>query len=384
VDKRYWPEFLERFFQIEASSGVALVLATAAALLWANSPGALSYQHLWELPVPVGAGGLKFVRSLHFWISDGAMALFFLLVGLEVRRERRDGALADVKVAFLPVAAALGGVIVPALLFTALNPDPGSMRGWAVPTATDIAFAIGLLQLLGPRVPPELRVLLLTIAIVDDIAAILIIAFFYAGGIGLEGLLIACVGIVGLEMLRAGRLPSVSAYVLAGVIVWIGLLRAGVHPAVAGFIVGLCIPAPSADRLEQRLHPWVAFGVMPLFALANAGVAVASVRFQSVTTQAVVAGIVAGLVLGKPLGIMLMSCACIRLRWCSLPAGVDGKRLLVIACLAGIGFTMALFISDLAFADERLAAAKLAIVLASGIAGLIGLCIGRWLLPARE
>jgi NhaA family Na+:H+ antiporter len=381
VEKRYWPEFLDHFFRVEAASGVALLVAAVAALAWANSPWEAGYRHLWELPVPLGAGALTFSRSLHFWVNDGLMGLFFALVGLEVRRERRDGALSNPKIAILPVAAALGGVLVPALFYVTLNLGSGSLRGWAVPTATDIAFAIGVLALLGPRVPPALRVLLLAIAIIDDIAAILVIAFFYSDGIGLSGLLLTALGILGLETLRALRLRIALIYLLPGVLVWIGLLRAGMHPALAGFIMGVCIPAPSGERVEQMLHPWVAFGVMPLFALANAGVELGGLRFDPHTTAPVAMGIVAGLVLGKPVGILLTTGACVRLGWCSLPPGIDLKRMAIIACLAGIGFTMALFICDMAFDGERLAAAKLGILVASAVAGLIGLSIGRWLLP---
>ena len=382
MGKRYWPEFLDHFFHVEAASGVVLLVAAVAALAWANSPWEAGYRHLWELPLPLGTGALTFSRSLHFWVNDGLMGLFFALVGLEVRRERRDGALSSPKIAILPVAAALGGVLVPALFYVTLNLGSGSLRGWAVPTATDIAFAIGVLALLGPRVPPALRVLLLAIAIIDDIAAIVVIAFFYSDGIRLSGLLLTALGILGLETLRAMRLRIALIYVVPGVLVWIGLLRAGMHPALAGFIMGACIPAPSGERVEQMLHPWVAFGVMPLFALANAGVELGGLRFDPHTTAPVALGIVAGLVLGKPVGILLTTAACVRLGWCSLPPGIDLKRMAIIACLAGIGFTMALFICDMAFDGERLAAAKLGILVASAVAGLIGLSIGRWLLPA--
>jgi NhaA family Na+:H+ antiporter len=339
VRKRYWPDFIERFCQVEAASGVVLLLAAFTAFAWANSPWKAAYHDL--------------SRPLHSWVNDGLMGLFFVLVGLEVRRERREGALADLKVAMLPVAAAIGGVLIPALLYVCLNAHAETLMGWAVPTATDIAFALGVLALLGARVTPALRVLLLTIAIVDDVVAIVVITLFYSTSTDLGG----AVGI--------------SVVILA-------------HPTLAGFIAGLCIPAPIATRVERILHPWVAFGVMPVFALANAGVSLDGLQVHSLTATPVALGILVGFVLGKPIGIILTISACTTLRWCSLPRGVDLRGLIVIACLAGIGFTMALFICDRAFADDLLSAAKLAILVSSVLASLIGVALGRALLPVQR
>jgi len=313
------------FLRVEAASGIVLLAAAAVALLWANSPASHLYQSLWE--------------PLRFWVNDGLMTLFFLLVGLELRRELHEGALADFKQATLPAVAALGGVLFPALIYITFNANTPQSNGWAVPTATDIAFAVGILALLGKRVPPALRVLLLAIAIVDDVVAILVIAFFYSD---------------------AGS---------------------GVHPAISGVIVGLLIPVSSARRIEHHLHPWVAFGIMPLFALANAGVNLGAINVHSAAT--LVGGVIVGLVVGKPVGILLATVLAVRLKWCALPTGVGYRQVAVIGCLGGIGFTMSMFISHLAFADPAdLVSAKAAILIGSGISALVGLIAGRYLLSS--
>ncbi len=425
---------LERFFRIEANSGIVLLGAAIAALLWANSPWGVHYEELWHFPITIGAGAGLFTRSLHFWINDGLMAIFFLLVGLEIRRELHEGALASLRAAVLPLAAALGGVIAPALLYLAFNANQGRPDGWAVPTATDIAFAIGVLTLLGNRVPPALRILLLAIAIIDDIVAILVIALFYSDGIAFHGLFIAAGGVVGVLLFQKLGVRHAVAYLAPGTVVWAGLLIAGVHPALSGVILGLLTPVtpfesregllakaaraidelrdrvahgerdphklsppvqelkaaqrevlPPVVRVQLLLHPWVAFGVMPLFALANAGVDLAGFSFEQELAMPLVLGIGAGLVLGKPIGIVLISALLVKLRWCTLPPGVDLKGVLVIGCMAGIGFTMSIFICALAFPDaSALATAKLAVLMASGAAALIGLLAGWRLLRATH
>lgn len=379
--------FLQRVFRNEAASGALLLLAALAALAWANSPFGAGYEQLWHSPL--GIGSLR--RPLHFWINDGLMAVFFLAVGLEIRHELHEGALANLRQASLPLLAAVGGVAVPALIYLALNVDPQLRRGWAVPTATDIAFAVGVLALLGRRVPPALRVLLLAIAIVDDIVAILVIAFFYSQGIGVSGLLVVAAGLAGVLAFQKLGIRSAFAYVLPGAAVWLGLLMAGVHPALAGVLLGLLTPVASENahrdalppvvRVERALHPWVTFGIMPLFALANAGVNFDALTFDSATTAPLMAGIVAGLAIGKPLGIFLIVLLSIRLGLCALPAGVGLKGILVVGCLAGIGFTLSIFICDLAFSSEALlASAKLAVLIASAAAAAAGLLAGRWML----
>jgi len=388
-----WPL---RFISVEAMSGVVLLAAAAIALAWANSPWASAYEALWHLKLGLGAAEFRSAPDLHFWVNDGLMSVFFLVVGLEIRREMHDGALSDPRVATLPIVAAVGGVVIPALLYVLINTDPAARRGWAIPTATDIAFAVGVLSLIGKGVPPALRMLLLTLAIIDDIAAILVIAFFYSSGIAVGGLLIVAAGVLGVLLLQWLGVQPALAYVLPGAMVWFGMLRAGLHPTLAGVLLGLLTPATSAFgraqrapdtrravespvvRVEAMLHPWVAFGIMPLFALANAGVSLQGLDLSAAAPLAVGAGIVSGLVLGKPIGIVLASITAVRLGLCALPEAVRWSHLVLIGLLGGIGFTMSIFIANLAFDDPGLlAAAKFAVLVASVLAATLGLLLGR-------
>jgi NhaA family Na+:H+ antiporter len=382
---------LEHFLGVEAASGVVLLVVTAVALAWANSQWAGAYESLWHTTMRIGAGPLARTESLHFWINDGLMTIFFLVVGLEIRRELHEGTLSRARQAALPLVAAAGGVLLPAVIYALFNPEPALLRGWAVPTATDIAFAVGVLAVLGKRVPTALRVLLLALAIIDDIAAIVIIALFYSGGVQVSGLALAAAGIALTWLLQRVRVRNALVYVLPGAIIWIGLLRAGVHPALTGVVLGMMTPVRAAPgegvapvtRLEAALHPWVAFGIMPLFALANAGVNFSGVSLDVPANATVAAGIFFGLVLGKPIGIVLVSFAAWRLGLCELPPGVDMRGLLVMGLLGGIGFTMSIFIAYLAFPDPQvLAAAKFAVLAASCTAGALGLFAGwRFLRP---
>jgi Na+:H+ antiporter, NhaA family len=408
---------LERFLHIEAAGGIVLLIAAALALAWANSPWAASYDALWHAPVTLGVGTFISTQSLHFWINDGLMTIFFLVVGLEIRREIHEGALSSLGMAAVPLIAASGGVIVPALIYVAFNMDPLTQRGWAVPTATDIAFAVGILALLGKRVPPVVRVMLLALAIIDDIAAILVIAFFYSSGVQLAGLAITAAGVVGVLLFQRMAIRSPFAYLIPGAVVWGGLLYAGVHPTLAGVALGLLTPVvPLAGRdnplqiahralesfrsrtelepvqelgraqqqliapvlsVQAVLHPWVAYGIMPLFALANAGVSLQGLSFADPSAISIGLGIVFGLVIGKPLGIIALTLIAAKLRLCVLPTGINARSLTVVGCLAGIGFTMSIFISNLAFTDAALlGAAKLAVLVASLIAGGVGLAVG--------
>lgn len=417
----------ERFIHIEAVSGVVLLIAAALALLWANSPYAESYIHVWEAPVTIGIGTFAFSQSLHFVINDVLMTVFFLVVGMEIRREMHEGALADIRAAALPIAAACGGVLVPALIYLALNHEPALRTGWAVPTATDIAFAVGVLALLGKRIPVSVRIFLLAIAILDDIAAVLIIALFYSGGLDYSGFLIAALGIALVLGLQTIGIGTAFAYVIPGAILWFGLLKTGAHPTLAGVVLGLMTPVvpvrmrempihvarqaladlgerigskladphqilmplkalrtaqrellPPVSRVQMALHPWVAFGVMPLFALANAGVTLDGVDLAGGGAQSILIGVVIALVLGKPIGIVAGSWLAVRLGWCRLPPGVNWRAVGLIGCLGGIGFTMSIFIAMLAFEDiQLLAAAKLGVLMASLIAGILGLMVGR-------
>jgi NhaA family Na+:H+ antiporter len=377
---------IERFFEIEAASGVLLLAATILALIWANSPWRHLYEAIWDLPFRLSAGAYTWEPTLHFVVNDGLMTIFFLVVGLEIRRELHDGALADLRAAVVPLAAAVGGILLPALIYLALASQNEIRRGWAVPTATDIAFAIGVLTLLGKRVPPAVRVLLLTLAIIDDVAAILVIAFFYSGGIDFSGLAIVALGIALVFAFQRLHVRSAFAYVLPGALVWAGLLQAGVHPTLTGVILGLLTPVgrealSPVVRVELALHPWVAYGIMPLFALANAGVEINGWPFAESSDATLTAAIVCGLALGKPLGILAFTWLVTKSGLGALAPGVSWRGVLLVGCLGGIGFTMSLFLATLAFDDPSLlATAKLAILLGSGAAGIGGLLLGRYVL----
>ncbi|MHA7112791.1 Na+/H+ antiporter NhaA [Pseudomonas promysalinigenes] len=416
----------ERFLHIEAVSGIVLLIAAVAALIWANSPAAASYDALWHTPISFGIGSLSFTQSLHFWINDGLMTIFFLVVGMEIRREIHEGALASLRQATLPMAAAVGGVAVPALIYLAFGHAPAEQQGWAVPTATDIAFAVGVLALLGKSIPSNIRVFLLALAIIDDIIAVLIIAVFYSGGLDYSGFGVAAVGlllVIGLQKIGVG---SAWAYVIPGAITWVGMLMTGAHPTLAGVVLGLMTPvaamplgerpvdaiarftndllgrakAPDQDdgdlsaplkqlRLAQRelvppvtrvggaLHPWVAYGIMPLFALANAGVGLTGIDLSAEGPHWVMTAVAVALVAGKPLGIIGVSWLMVRLGWCSLPAQVTWRGITLIGLLAGIGFTMSIFIANLAYSDPAsLGAAKLGVLSGSVIAAVLGLAWG--------
>jgi NhaA family Na+:H+ antiporter len=424
---------IETFMHVEAAGGIILLVAAAAALVWANSGWHESYEHLWHTMVGLRIGGWGFERDLHFWINEGLMTVFFLVVGLEIKREMVEGALADWQRASLPIVAAIGGMLVPAGIYFAINPSGPTSDGWGVPMATDIAFAVGVLTLLGRRVPAALRILLLALAIIDDIGAILVIAVFYSAGIGLEGMATAAAGVLLLVLLhRMGVRPGWSYAIPLG-ITWAGLYQAGVHPTIGGVVVGLLTPvrrwvgaegfvavaeravedlrarvgrgAPDREllgplndvafarreaiapaiRLERALHGWVAFGIMPLFALANAGVRLAGIELGGTGFWPVLGGVGLGLVVGKPLGVVLTSWAAVRVGLCALPAGLTWAGVFVMGAVAGIGFTMAIFIAELAFSDPMLlGVAKLGVLGATALAAVIGLVTGRVLLREPE
>ncbi len=415
---------VERFLAIQTSSSMLLLLAAAAALVWANSPWKAGYTALWETPIGLSFGSLAFERSLGWWINDGLMVIFFFVVGLEIRREIHAGELSDMRRAALPLTAALGGMLVPALIYAGLNRGRPTLDGWGIPMATDIAFAVGVLALLGKRVPPALRILLLALAVIDDLGAILVIAFFYSSGIELVGMLVMAGGVLGvLGMQGVGvRLPW--AYVLPTLAVWGGAYAGGIHPTLAGVIVGLLTPVRAwfgsdgfvaratqhvhtyraatdnharmvqldrlglasleavapVERLQHRLHGWVAFGIMPLFALANAGVTLGSAEFAGDGTS-VLSGVVLGLVLGKPIGIVCLSWLAVRLGVAALPQGVSWKGVMIVGLVAGIGFTMSIFIAGLALPPgPMLETAKLAILGGSCLAAVVALATGWWTL----
>ncbi|MDR0225042.1 MAG: Na+/H+ antiporter NhaA [Burkholderiaceae bacterium] len=380
---------LRRWSHAEAAGGIVLLLAAAAALVWANSAWAPAYEALWHAPLSLGLGPWQISQSLHFWVNDALMSVFFLVVGMEIRREMHSGALAQPRQALLPVIAALGGVVAPALVFLAFNAAPPLRNGWAVPTATDIAFAMGVLALLGRGLPPALRVFLLALAIIDDLVAVLIIALFYSGGLQWSQLIVAAAGLAGVFVLQSLGVRRAWAYVLPGAVVWWGIWQTGAHPTLAGVVLGLITPvhaladresAAPVERVQASLHPWVAFGVMPLFALANAGVPLQGAATEVAGASAVMWGVALALLLGKPLGVVASCWIAVRLRLCALPPGMGWSATLLAGLLAGIGFTMAIFIATLAFDSEALLnAAKLGVLLASATAAVLGLAWGAML-----
>jgi NhaA family Na+:H+ antiporter len=354
--------------------------AAVIALVWANSPWQTVYLGFWHTPIGLRFGSPLFERDLRFWINDGLMTVFFFVVGLEVRREIHSGELSEGRRAALPLAAAVGGMIVPALIFLALNAGRGSAAGWAVPMATDIAFAVGALALLGKRVAPALRILLLALAVIDDIGAIVVIALFYSTNIVATGFAILILGILVTFVFQFLGVRSPLAYIIPGVITWAGAYYAGIHPTLAGVIMGLMTPVSSAERLQHLLHGWVAFGIMPLFAFANAGVPLGQVRFAG-DAWWLFCGVLLALAIGKPVGIVTVSWLAVRLRWAALPNGVHWPHVAVVGMVGGIGFTMALFIAQLAFPEgSLLETSKLAILCGSVLAGALSLFAGHRIL----
>ncbi|WP_158693107.1 Na+/H+ antiporter NhaA [Streptomyces viridochromogenes] len=370
---------LRAFLHAESAGGIVLVAAAVSALVWANSPAADGYAQFWQQKVSFGGGEARVTHDLRHWVNDGLMVLFFFVIGLEIKRELAVGELRDRRAAMLPALAAVGGVVVPALLYVAVVGGGEAGRGWGIPMATDIAFAVGILALLGRRTSTGAKLFLLSVAIVDDILAIGVIAIFYTERLKLWWLAGAVAGLlVAAGMRRLGvNLPW--AYVPVGVLVWFATLESGVHATLAGVALGLLTPArPVAGRnvlddLERSLHPVSAFLVVPVFALANAGVDLRGGALGDAYGQAVTWAIIAGLVLGKIIGIGGVTYLVRRLGWGALPAGMHHREILGTAALGGIGFTVSLFITDLAFTDAALIAqAKVGILTASTIAALAG------------
>ncbi len=376
---------LQEFIALESSAGIILFGAAVLAMIIVNSALSPFYLGFLELPVAVRFGTLEIAKPLALWINDGLMAIFFFLIGLEVKRELLEGQLSSIEQASLPAIAAVGGMAVPALVFLYFNWNmPANIGGWAIPAATDIAFALGVLALLGKHAPVSLKILLLAIAIIDDIGAIIIIALFYTTDVSSFSLLLAGGGTVLLfAMNRLGVLRT-APYFLVGIFLWVCVLKSGVHATLAGVIAALAIPLNAEDgssplkHLEHFLHPWAAFLVLPLFAFANAGVSLAGLRLDDLITPLAL-GIAAGLVVGKQLGVfgfMLFA------TWTGLvrrPDGVTWLQLYGLACLTGIGFTMSLFIGNLAFADaEQIKTVKLGVISGSLVSGMLGYCLLRW------
>lgn len=418
---------VQRFLAVEAASGILLMIAAVVALVWANSPWHHSYEELWHLPLGIQFGEWSFSRSLHFWINDGLMTIFFLVVGLEIRREIFEGSLQSMQHAALPLAAAIGGMLIPAGLYVALTHGTAGAAGWAIPMATDIAFAVGVLTLLGSRVPENLRILLLAIAVIDDIGAIAVIAVFYSGGLVPIGELVALGGLAALFAMRGLGAREPLAFVLPSIVLWAGLYVAGIHPTLAGVVVGMITPALSwgdpsdfatfakgqlreletidkhellhrfdaiqeaqreavspVDRMIHRLHNLVAFVVMPLFALANAGVALGGADLSGDGLWVFV-GVVVGLAVGKPLGVVGATLLASGTGLATRPADLTTRQLKLVGAVSGIGFTMSLFIAQLAFTDAGLLeTAKLGVLVGSAVAMAVGLGYGVWAMPRQS
>jgi NhaA family Na+:H+ antiporter len=391
---------LQEFLRLEAAGGLVLMAAAILALLTANSPVAGHYTALLDLPLEVRLGTLELAKPLSLWINDGLMAVFFFLVGMELKREVVEGHLSSWRQASLPAFAAVGGMLVPASLYAALNwGDAAAMKGWAIPTATDIAFALGVLSLLGTRVPTALKAFLLSVAIFDDLGAIVVIALFYTAELSLAALSVAAGLIVVLALLNRLGVTRTAAYVLVGIPLWVAVLKSGVHATLAGVVLAMFIPlrgsgnSPSAEapesplrHLEHTLHPWVAFGVLPVFAFANAGVPLVGLSINDVA-HPVPLGIVGGLFLGKQIGILALCWLATRLRLASLPEGVSWWQLHGTALLCGIGFTMSLFIASLATEPggdaAQLGLERLGILLGTFLSGVAGYLVLRAALNRR-
>jgi len=350
---------LARFFQLESASGLLLIAAAVLAMLISNSPFAHLYSSLLDVPVAVQIGALKIAKPLLLWINDGLMAIFFLLVGLELKREVVYGQLATPSQIILPGAAAIGGMLVPALVYVWFNHgDSEAMRGWAIPMATDIAFALGVLALLGSRVPTSLKLFLMTLAIIDDLGAIIVIALFYSSELSSLSLMLAGAALIGLFALNRMGVRQLGPYLLLGLFLWVCVLKSGVHATLAGVALAFFIPVKGDNpehsplaTLEHALHGWVAFGILPLFAFANAGVSLEGMNLQSFL-QPVPLGIAAGLLLGKTVGVLGLTAIAVFTRMARLPEGANWGQVLGVAVLCGIGFTMSLFVGSLAFTPD--------------------------------
>jgi NhaA family Na+:H+ antiporter len=414
---------LQAFLNEETSSALLLFTAAVVALVWVNSPVRESYETLWRTQVGIRIGDVGIVEDLRHWVNDGLMSLFFLVVGLEIKRELTTGELRDPRAAAVPVIAALGGMVAPAIIYLALNSDGAGSEGWGIPMATDIAFALGVLTLAARSAPTSLKPFLLTLAIVDDIGAIVVIALFYSGGVTILPLVVAAALVGAIVVCRWNQVRATPVYVALGVGIWIAVFESGVHPAIAGVVLGLLTPAvpfqrpaavsqeahriadetvddPSpldADapqwlrlatlsreavsplaRVEAALHPWTSSLVVPLFALANAGIVLSGEVFADAARSSITLGIVLGLVLGKVAGIMLASALSVRTGIGRLPRGATWRHLAGVGAVAGIGFTVSLFITELAFDGGVLAGqAKVGVFAASVIAGLLGVLVLR-------
>lgn len=371
---------IEAFLKGESTAGLLLMASAVMALIVANSPLAGAYADFLKLHFVIGAGEFKLSKEILHWINDGLMAVFFLLVGLEIKREVVGGELSTRAKAALPVLAAIGGMAGPAVIYVLMNYDnPTYLHGWAIPTATDIAFALGIMALLGSRVPASLKIFLTALAVIDDLGAILIIAIFYTSNLSISALAVAAVCIVALFALNRMGVRRIDVYVFIGIILWVSVLKSGVHATMAGVITAIAIPARADDEgfsplahLEHQLHPWVTYMILPLFAFANAGVAVGDITAEALT-HPITIGIVLGLFVGKQAGVLLICYAGRALGFLQLPKGATPLQFYGVVLLTGVGFTMSLFIGNLAFTSaEHLAEVKIGVLAGSLLSGVFG------------
>jgi len=374
--------FLKKLLKNDATGGVVLIVAAAVAMFLANNASTQQdYQAILAMPVQFRFGALEINKDLLLWINDALMALFFLMIGLEVKRELMMGSLKGRERAMFPLIAALGGMVAPGLIYAVLNhSDPLAIHGWAIPAATDIAFALGILALLGSRVPPALKMFLMALAVIDDLGAIVIIAFFYTNDLSLTSLAVAAASIVVLAILNLCGVRKTSVYLLVGMVLWVAVLKSGVHATLAGVIVGLFIPLKKQEghspaiELANGLHSWVSWLILPLFAFANAGVSLTGVSVEGLFSM-VPLGIILGLLVGKPLGITLICWLSVKLKIAVLPENTKMVDIAAVGVLCGIGFTMSIFIASLAFDaahEEMVTLAKLGILSGSVLSAVLG------------
>jgi Na+:H+ antiporter, NhaA family len=382
---------IRQFLKLEAASGVLLIIAAVLALIMANTPLQGIYQQFLNIPVAVKISALNIDKPFLLWINDGLMAIFFLVVGLEVKRELIEGSLAGRDKAIFPAVAAIGGMLLPALVYLFFNVnDEIARQGWAIPAATDIAFALGIMALLGKRVPTELKVFLLALAIIDDLGVIIIIALFYTKSVSIMSLGLATLSLLVLLWMNWRKVENTSAYLVVGIILWVCILKSGIHATLAGVIVGFLIPlkgkqnnSPS-EQLEHLLHPWVAYLILPLFAFANAGLQLSGVTLANLASSLPL-GVALGLLIGKPAGIFLFSWLALKSGVAKLPAKINLKQIFAVSVLCGIGFTMSIFIASLAFEglDNFSTYARLGILIGSTLAAILGLLLLNSALPKK-
>lgn len=387
-------EKIKAFFKLESASGILLLIFACLAILWANTPLKDLYFNFLEMPVRIQIGTFEIYKPLLMWINDGFMAVFFVLVGLEVKRELMIGAISTYQRAIFPAIGALGGMVVPVAVFFALNAShPEFQQGWAIPMATDIAFALGVLGLLGKRVPFALKIFLLALAIIDDLGAIVVIALFFSHDLSTTALFFALVAIVLLIILNRLQVTALCAYIVVGALLWASVLKSGVHATLAGVIIGFCIPlkgkngeTPLQD-FEHMLAPWCAFLILPLFAFANAGVSLSGMSWATLASPLTL-GVAFGLIIGKTLGVFSFSYVAVKLGIAKLSEGINFKQIFAISVLCGIGFTMSMFLAGLSFGGEDsdgqlITLARLGILLGSLVSAVLGYVLLKKFTPEK-